>query len=523
MTRGTVAHGWDARVNDRRASRPRRRVCSPPACYTSAVTSHPSGGPERWRAFGIVLGAGFMTLLDVSIVNVALPSIETSLEATPSDVQWIVAGYTLAFGLVLIPAGKLGDLLGRRWVFVGGLVAFVLTSAACGLATSAPMLAVTRLLQGLSAGVLNPQVVALIQELFRGPERGRAFGLFGATIGVSTAIGPLLGGALLALFGEGEGWRAVFLVNVPIGAVLVPLALRYLPRAAREARARLDLDVLGLLLVAGAVLCLMVPFVLAAEGTSPPWWLLAVAAALLGLFVLRQRQVERAGREPVVASALVRTPSFVFGTLIGTAYFAGFTSIFLIGTLYLQTGLGLTPLQAGLVQTPFALVGAVSAAGSGRLLGRYGRWTVVGGLAVTIVGIAGVDLTAATVEGTRAAWLMAACLGIAGLGNGVTISPNQTLALADVPVTHGGAAGGVLQTAQRIGNSVGVAGIVAVFYAMLARTEGTGPADGYGEALSVGLRVTLALFGVSLLLAVADALRRQVSGPGAPPPGAPSR
>lgn len=474
------------------------------------MTTDPTAPANRWRAFAVVLGAGFMTLLDVSIVNVALPSIERSLDGSPSDLQWIVAGYTLAFGLALVPAGKLGDLLGRRGVFVGGLVAFVVTSALCGLATTAPMLAVMRLLQGVSAGVLNPQVVGFIQQLFRGHERGRAFGLFGATIGISTAIGPLLGGVLLAVFGEGEGWRAVFLVNVPIGAVLIPLALRFLPRPARrDRRARLDLDVVGLVLVALSVLAVMVPFVLASEGNSPPWWLLGVGAALLAVFVVWERRTERRGREPVVASALLRTPSYVYGALIGTAYFAGFTAIFLSATLYLQTGLGLSPLQAGLVQTPFALLGAVSAALSGRLVARFGRWTVVGGLVVTAVGVAGVDVTVATADGTQAAWTVAAWLALAGFGNGATISPNQTLALADVPVAQGGTAGGVLQTAQRIGASVGVAGILAVFYATLAGADGDGPAQGYGEALSVGLRVTLVLFGVTLAIALVDALRRE--------------
>jgi MFS family permease len=486
-----------------------------------------------------------MTLLDVSIVNVALPSIEASLGAGPSDLQWIVAGYTLAFGLVLVPAGRLGDVRGRRTVFVAGLTGFVVASAACGLATTPEMLAVMRLVQGLAAGVLNPQVVGLIQQLFTGPERGRAFGLFGATIGVSTAVGPLLGGLLLAVFGEDQGWRAVFLVNVPLGAVLIPLALRYLPRTDRaslapssddttsqgassegtssegtssegtssEGRrvatgapgARLDLDVVGLGLVAVSVLCVLLPFVNAAEGGRSPWWLLGVAAASVVALVAWERHVERAGRTPVIPSSLVRTPSFAFGAVVGTAYFAGFTAIFLVGTLYLQNGLGLSPLQAGLVQTPFALVGAVSAAVSGRLVQRWGRWTVVTGIVVMSGGVLGVDLTAARLDGPAAAVWMAVWFALAGLGNGAVISPNQALTLADVPVAGGGTAGGLLQTTQRIGASVGVAGIGAVFFSSLAG----GPARGHGPALSVSLRVTLALFAVALTVAVVDALRRR--------------
>ncbi|RPF27251.1 MFS transporter [Georgenia muralis] len=491
---------------------------------TSSALPQPD---ERWRAFAVCLGAGFMTLLDVSIVNVALPSIEASLGAGPSDLQWIVAGYTLAFGLVLVPAGRLGDVRGRRPVFVAGLTGFVVASAACGLATTPEMLAVMRLVQGFAAGVLNPQVVGLIQQLFTGADRGRAFGLFGATIGVSTAVGPLLGGTLLALFGEDQGWRAVFLVNVPLGAVLIPLALRYLPRTDRSSpapsserpssagrpaatgppSARLDLDVVGLGLVAVSVLCVLLPFVNSAEGGRSPWWLLGVAGASVVALVARERHVERAGRTPVIPSSLVRTPSFAFGAVVGTAYFAGFTAIFLVGTLYLQNGLGLSPLQAGLVQTPFALVGAVSAAASGRLVQRWGRWTVVVGIVVMSVGVLGVDLTAARLDGTATAGWMAVWFALAGLGNGAVISPNQALTLADVPVAGGGTAGGLLQTTQRIGASVGVAGIGAVFFASLAGAEG--PARGHGPALSVSLRVTLALFALALAVAVVDALRRR--------------
>ncbi|WP_418606827.1 MFS transporter [Georgenia sp. SUBG003] len=493
---------------------------------TSSVGApDPDADRARWRAFAVCLGAGFMTLLDVSIVNVALPSIEASLGARPSDLQWIVAGYTLAFGLALVPAGRVGDVLGRRGAFVAGLVGFVVFSAACGLATSAGMLAVMRLLQGVSAGVLNPQVIALIQQLFRGPERGRAFGLYGATVGISTATGPLLGGILIALFGPGEGWRSVFLVNVPIGAALVPLALRYLPREERGRGGRLGIDVVGLGLIGASVLCVMLPFVSTAGGPDrTPWWLFAGGLLSVVLLVLWERRTERAGGSPVIPSALIRTPSFSFGAVVGTSYFAGFTGIFLAGTLYLQAGLGLTALHAGLVQTPFALLGALSAARSGSLMQRFGRWTVVAGVVVMAVGIVGVDVTVASVEGPRAAVAMAAWMALAGLGNGVVISPNQTLTLADVPVSQGGTAGGLLQTTQRIGASVGVAVVTSVFFATLAGGRG-GLADGYGPALSVGLRVTLALLAVAFVVSVVDALRRRQDAvsEGAPPPASPSR
>ncbi|ROR72545.1 MFS transporter [Bogoriella caseilytica] len=464
----------------------------------------------RWSAFVICLGAGFMALLDVSIVNVALPSIERALEPSPSQLQWVVAGYGLTFGLVLVPAGRLGDVLSRRWVFVLGLSGFVLAAAACGFAPTPEVLVGLRLLQGVFAGVLNPQVIGLIQELFRGPERGRAFGYFGATIGISTALGPLVGGLLIAAFGPEEGWRAVFLVNVPLGLILVPLALRYLPRTAPQAT-QARIDVVGMLLIAAAVLCIMFPFASAsdAEANDVPWWLLGVATVLIAAFVLWERRLERAGGSPVVSSELMRTPSFVLGAAVAAAYFAGFTGMFLAGTLYLQQGLGLSALQAGLTLTSFALMGAISAALSGRLVQRFGRWTVVTGIALTGIGMAGVASTAATTDGPQTALVLACWLAIAGLGNGAVISPNQALTLADVPVTRGGSAGGVLQTGQRMGAAIGIAIAAAVFFSRLEQAGSGALAGGYGPAMRATMVVALTAMSVAFLLALTDALRRR--------------
>ncbi|MEW1957208.1 MFS transporter [Kineococcus sp. NPDC059986] len=482
--------------------------------------------PNRWRALAVCLVVGFMTLLDVSIVNVALPSIESSLGAGSAQVQWIVAGYALAFGLVLVPAGRIGDLYSRRLMFVLGLSGFVLTSAAAGLVQSATALALVRLAQGISAGLVNPQVLALIQQLFTGAERGRAFGAFGTTIGLSTAVGPLLGGAILAVFGEQEGWRGVFLVNVPIGLVLIPLAWKWLPgRDPDRAPGRLHLDVPGLLLLAAATVFGMLPFVLTTgQGDSPLRWLFLVpGAALLGAFVAWERWEGRHGREPVVDAALVKTPSYSVGALVGIAYFAGFTGIFLVVTLYLQSGLGLAPWQAGLVQTPFAVMSGIFAQVGGRKVSTRGRTIVVVGLAVVAVGLLAADLVAASVQGTAGAIALSACLAVAGAGSGLVISPNQTLALADVPPRVAGVAGGVLQTGQRVGSAVGVAATTAIFFSTVAgaglggqaRAAGSGQGtppqvqDVFGQALSHGLRVSLGLVLLALVLAVVDQRRRQ--------------
>lgn len=463
-------------------------------------------------AFAVTLGAGFMSLLDVSIVNVALPSIETSLSAAPSSLQWIVAGYTLSFGLVLIVGGRLGDTLGRRKLFLFGLTVFVVTSAACGLVTTAPALAIMRLAQGIGAGFLSPQVIGFIQQLFSGSERARAFGMFGAVVGIATATGPLLGGVLIAIFGAEEGWRAVFLVNVPIGAVLIPLAVKLLPRD--EPGERSGQDILGLALLGVAVLAIMLPFIQASEAqggiASLPWWLLVVGAVMLMVFVLWERFFEARGGNVVLPRALVRTRSFTFGAAVGLIYFAGFTSIFLLVTLFLQDGLGLTPLQAGLVQTPFALAGGVSAVAGGRLVMKIGRWSVVLGIAIMITGLVATDLVVRFTDPATTPLLVALTLMFSGAGNGLVISPNQTLALAQVPLAYAGTAGATLQTLQRIGTSTGLAVTTGVFFASLATRSDDG--EGYARALGVGLIVTISIVGLALVVALVDALRRQRTG-----------
>ncbi len=455
--------------------------------------------PRRWRAFAVCLVAGFMSLLDVSIVNVALPSIRDGLQASPSDLQWVVSGYALAFGLVLVPTGRLGDVRGRRTMFLVGLVTFVVASAACGLAPSAPWLVVARLLQGVGGGILNPQVSGFVQELFRGPERGKAFGLLGATIGISTAVGPLAGGLLIQLFGPDFGWRAVFFVNVPIGIAAVVLAWRWLP-AGSGRRPSASLDPVGVVLLGGAVLALLLPLV--QEQSWPgaqKWALIPLGLVLLAAFVGWERRYARAGREPMVLLDLFRAPSYAFGTAIGFVFFAGFTAIFFVLALYLQTGRGYTPLQAGLAVTPFALGSAVASALGGRVVDRFGRRLVAVGLAAVVVGLIAADVVIGAVEGPAVGLVLLGPLLVAGLGTGIVISPNITLTLSQVPVERAGSAGGVLQTGQRLGGAAGIAAAGSVLFSQLTSSGGN-----WGHAASISLRLCVVVVLLSLVVAVVD-------------------
>jgi EmrB/QacA subfamily drug resistance transporter len=470
----------------------------------SADTQAPD--PNRWKALAVCLISGFMTLLDVSIVNVALPTIQTGLHAQANALEWIVSGYALSLGLLLVPAGRLGDARGRRPVWMVGVTLFVLTSAACGLAPSPTFLIVARVIQGFAGGLVTPQVSAFIQTLFQGEERGKAFGYFGTVIGISTAVGPLLGGVLITLFGSHNGWRAVFLVNLPVGALALVLGRRYLPAATprRAGAGHTDLDPLGVLLLGLTVICVLVPFIELRTWHSPLRPALWPLAALLAiLWVLHERRYGRV-HEPVVSLDLFAIRSYVLGTGVGLIYFAGFTGTVFILTQYLQLGLGYSALQAGLTTTPFAVGGALTSSLGSRQVLRRGRKLVAFGLGTVILGLGLGWLAVHAEPGPNVSYYLVGPLLLAGLGGGFVISPNQTLSLSEVPNARAGSAGGTLQTAQRIGSSAGIAITGSVFYSTLAGHHGA-----YAVAFRAGLLVIIAFIAAALLLALADALTSQ--------------
>ncbi len=466
--------------------------------------------PHRWKALSVTLAAGFMTLLDITIVNVALPSIQQSLDASAASIQWVVSGYALTFGVTLVAAGRLGDLLGRRRMFLVALTAFILTSASVGAAPNAELLVAARLLQGVAAGMLNPQNSALIQQLFTGEERARAFGVFGATVGVSTAVGPVAGGLILALLGPDLGWRFVFLVNVPIGLVALVLAARLIPRARPPSRPlRSELDLAGALLLGLSVVCVLLPMIQGEGRLATAWWLVLPLAPVFGvLFVRWEAQVRARGGAPVLDVSLLRqVDGYRSGVLLGTVYFCGFGGLWLVFSLFFQNGLGYTPLQTGLISTPFALGSALSAVFAGRLVERYGRRLTVGGLLMLVSGL--ITLAIVVVAGPREQIGLVALLPLlwAGVGAGAVVSPNITMTLAHVPPEMGGAAAGALQTGQRIGTAFGAAALAAALQAGLSVTGGN-----HVQAFAVSMACAVVLMTAALAVAVFE-LRQGATGP----------
>ena len=473
--------------------------------------------PHRWRILGVSLVVGFMALLDVSIVNVAIPSMRTGLDTSSATVQWVVSGYALAFGLTLVAGGRLGDAYGRRRMMLVGLVCFVASSVAVGFAPNVETVIGARLLQGASAGLLTPQNSGLIQQLFRGRERARAFGVFGFTVSVSSATGPVLGGLIIALAGEDDGWRWLFWVTAPIGLVAMVAVARLVPRRTPTAApGGTGIDVPGALLLGAAVLCLLYPVVSIEGGARLPLVLLAGVPLFAWAFARWERRTARRGHVPLLDTALLRRlPGYLNGLLVGALYFTGFTGLLLVCSIYLQDGRGHSPLEAGLLIIPFALGSAISAPIAGRYVSDAGRRLTVGALVATITGVL---LVALLVPGRDPLWpWLVPTLLLAGLGGGAVVSPNITLTLAEVPPRMGGAAGGALQTGQRIGASIGAAVLVTVY--QVTAGPGAGDTSSDGTALRAALLTAVVLLSAALLMAI-RALRDERAQPSQPSPWA---
>jgi EmrB/QacA subfamily drug resistance transporter len=411
----------------------------------------------------VVMIADVMDLLDSTIANLAGPSIRADLGGSETTLQWVLAAYTVTFAIGLVTSGRLGDLLGRRRLFLAGMAGFTLASLACGLAPSATFLIIARAVQGLAGSVMIPQGLALIRVVFPAEQLRRALIPFGPIMGLATVAGPILAGWLLALNLFGTQWRAIFLINVPIGIAAAALGWFLLPRRAGEDPG-LRLDVAGVGLLTLASLLLIVPLVEGREYGWPAWcWLMMVGAVpALVLFVISERR----SRHPVITPTLFRRRSFVVGLVVTGSFFASFTGFQLAFNLLLQLGLGWTPLDTGLALIPWAL-GLVVAIGLGGavLAERFGRGSVQLGLAIGVLGLLGLWWTLAHFQDQLTAWITAPSLAVIGFGSGMVFVPIFDYILGDATIDEVGTGSGMLNAVQQFANALGFAALGTVFFA----------------------------------------------------------
>lgn len=448
----------------------------------------------RWIAMAALLVAGFMNLIDVTIVNVAIPSLQDAFQASDSQIEWVVAAYILSFALFLLPAGRLGDVVGRRRMFVIGVSVFTIASALCGLAPGIGSLVAARVLQGLGGAMMTPQTLALVPALFPPRERGAAFALFGLSAGLASVAGPLLGGVLIGADIMGLDWRPIFLVNIPVGAVAVFGALRFVPKVPGDAALRLDL--VGMALAGTGLMLMLFPLI---EGRQLGWpvWIFAMMVAAIPTgagFVAWQRRQARRGAPQLIPASLLANADYVTGSVLATLLFAGIPGFFLVFAIFLQVGYGLTPLESGITTMPFSLGVLGASVLSGRLGTRWPRERITAGAVLLVIGMTALRLMLPEAGGalSRAAFIVP--LALSGLGLGAAVSPLFQTVLANVADRDTGAGSGALQSFQQVGGALGVAVMGQLFFGML---RGGG---GYPEALTAALWFNAAAFVAVALL-----------------------
>lgn len=452
--------------------------------------------PRRWMALGVLLLAAAMDLIDTTVATLALPVIQQKLGATDAALEWIIAGYGLAFALGLITGGRLGDVFGRRRVFEIGLAGFTAASALCGLAPTPGVLVAARVTQGAFAALMIPQVLSIIAASFPAQDRPKAYGMFGAVAGIATVVGPLLSGGLLAV--DLFSWRPIFLINVPLGLLAIAAARAIVRESRSDDPPRLDLA--GAALLTAALVLLLVPLVEGHQLGWPAWTLAAMAASIpaLAAFAAHQRRRELRGASPLVPPTLFRRRAFAGGTLATLAFFSGPPALFFVITLTLQA-LGFSPLHTALSFVPLSLASVPTAAASVALAARLGRRLILGGALVVALGIAGLLLTVELAGAALTTWTLLPGMVVTGLGLGLVAPTLIDVVLAGVDPRDAGAASGVRSTASQLGGSIGVALIGVVFYA-------ADPGDGPAHALSGALWYALAtaIFSALAMLLLPD-------------------
>ncbi|MFD0315570.1 MFS transporter [Streptomyces flavalbus] len=469
---------------------------------TTPTTDASTGDRRRWLALAIIMTAAFMDLVDVTIVNVAIPSIQRDAGASFSQIQWITAGYALAFAAGLITGGRLGDIHGRKRLFLIGIGGFTLASALCGFAANPEMLVASRILQGGMAAMMVPQVLAIVHATFPAHERGKVFGLFGAIVGLGAVSGPLLGALLTQWNLFGLEWRPIFLINLPVGIAGLILGRRFITES--KAPHALRLDLVGVALVTLGLLMLLYPLTRGHELGWPLWGYVSMGGALVvfGALVAYERRKSARDGSPLIELSLFKVKSFAAGIAVQTVFGIGLGVFFLVWTLYMQIGLGWTPLRAGLTGVPFSIAVSVAAGMSvQKLVPRFGRKVLQSGALVLGAGLL-IYLWEAERYGLGiSSWQMMLPLVVMGAGMGLIFAPLTDAILSEVPHEHAGSASGLINTVQQMGNALGLGLVSVVFFGVI--DEDVAPARigaEFVDAFQYAVGWVAAVMGVIFLL-----------------------
>ena len=464
-------------------------------------TSNPDDklDPRRWMALVILLTGAFLPPLDFFIVNVALPSIREDFRASASTIQLIISGYATTYAVMLITGGRLGDLYGRRNVFLAGMVGFAAASALCGFAWSPAALVAGRILQGFAAAIMAPQALASINAIFPDHEKSKALSFYALTFGVASMVGLFLGGALIALDILGLGWRAIFLINLPVIAVAAPSAFIMLRETRSERPSKLDLG--GALLIAIALSALIAPLI---EGREQGWpiWLILMLATSLPFFLLfwrYEKHLESTGRDPILAPSLLQNRGLLRG-LLAALFFYALAAFWLIFSVYQQGGLGLTPFEAGLAILPAAVGFVLGPFASERILRVFGRFSAGAGMVLQAAGLFG---TAALISNGLPQFLFAA-LFLIGAGQGIAL-PNLVKSIVQrVDRTQSGLASGLVNSMFQIGGALAAAIVGGLFFSILGSAT---------DVQSIGRAYSVAAVAIAICLLIAGWLSVSLTSP----------
>ncbi|MDI2130230.1 MFS transporter [Yinghuangia seranimata] len=442
----------------------------------------------RWFALAVVLGAEIMDLFDGTITGVAGPKIEAALGGSYSQLQWMSAAYTLSFAMLLITGARLGDLFGRRTMFLIGTAGFALTSLMCGLATSPETLIAARAVQGIAAAMMIPQGLGILRDLFPPKEMAAAFGIFGPIMGLGAVAGPIIGGFLVDADLFGFGWRSIFFVNLPVGVFAFTAALRILPKSldANRSRSRFaDLDLTGMALMSGAMVLAILPLVQGREEGWPTWTFVCMGLALpvFLLFVWHETRLRRAGGSTLVELSLFRNRAFTSALVVGLLFFSTMMAFMLILTVYMQAGLAWSAADAAVAMIPWSLGVTVGAGLSGGLLApKFGRKVLHAGLLVQVVGGIALWFTIDQRPEGVSGWILVPALAVMGIGTGLIMAPFFDIAIAGVTDEQTGSASGVLNAIQQLGGSIGIAVFGTVFFGYADDRIGHGAVSAFGDA-----------------------------------------